>query len=231
MKIRKLEESRFYDICYKYYENCKENFIKRIEKVKNGILLDVGCGDGLFTKQIAKKANAKIIYGIEKDDKLAFKAKEKGIKVLKIDANKKFPLKSNFFDIVVSNQVLEHLWNIDGFYREVKRILKPNGYALISTVNIASLNNLFLLLLSKQPTCFHVSEIQVGNFMKGIKIDMPHLKAFTIPALVDLAHYHGFKVENTYGCGFYLFPLAISNLLSNIIPQYAIFIGIKIRKK
>jgi len=231
LEVVPLKESKFYNIIRKYGENNKEMFLKKVEVIRNGRMLDVGCGDGSLTKKIGSKMGTKDIYGIENDDKLIREARRKGIKIFKADANKKLPFRNDFFDVIVSNQVLEHLQNTDNFFREMRRLLKPCGYALLSTNNISSINNIFLLLLGKQPTCFNVSEIQVGNFLKGTKVDMPHLKAFTIPALKDLAEYHGFKVERTFGCGFFVVPLKISKLLSSIVPQYAIFIGIKIRKE
>lgn len=36
-------------------------------------------------------------------------------------------------DIVMSIQVLEHVWELDWYFTEIKRILKPNGILLLST--------------------------------------------------------------------------------------------------
>ena len=40
---------------------------------------------------------------------------------------KELPLKSNTFDIIFSDQVMEHCYHIDDFYREAARVLKPDG--------------------------------------------------------------------------------------------------------
>jgi len=41
------------------------------------------------------------------------------------------PLPDNTFDVVIASQVLEHLVRRGRFLREVRRILKPGGRALI----------------------------------------------------------------------------------------------------
>ena len=45
---------------------------------------------------------------------------------------KELPLKSGVFDKVLSDQVMEHCMFIDDYYREVARVLKPEGVAQIS---------------------------------------------------------------------------------------------------
>ena len=69
-----------------------------------------------------------------------------------MDLNKKFPIKDNSVDVVVSDQVIEHLTDVvDNFVKEIFRILKPEGYAVISTENLSSWNNLFALLFGYGP--------------------------------------------------------------------------------
>lgn len=54
---------------------------------------------------------------------------------VRIDCNRPFGLKKKF-DFVVAIELIEHLWNVDGFLEEVKKILKPDGFAIISTPNV-----------------------------------------------------------------------------------------------
>lgn len=43
------------------------------------------------------------------------------------------PLSDGSFDGVVSNQVLEHVWDLDWYLGECRRLLKPGGWLLLST--------------------------------------------------------------------------------------------------
>lgn len=68
------------------------------------------------------------------------------------------------FDLVHANQVIEHLYETDLFIKEIYRILKKGGYAIISTPNLAGLHNIVSLILGKQPFPAHVSnEIVLGT--------------------------------------------------------------------
>lgn len=54
---------------------------------------------------------------------------------LKVDCNKPFKIKKKF-DKIVAIELIEHLWNVDGFIEELKKILKPDGKIIISTPNV-----------------------------------------------------------------------------------------------
>src|SRR5258705_54758 len=102
-------------------------------KVK-GNLLEVGCGEGrgidwLMPKVDNYSAIDKIVAVVEK---LKAKHPEGNI----ISGNiPPLPYTDNTFDCVVSFQVIEHIKDDHSFLKEISRVLKPNGYAMISTPN------------------------------------------------------------------------------------------------
>lgn len=222
--------------CYgeagKFYEENQKLFLKFFMKENSKAkLLDLGCMDGRFTTKIAESAGADKVYGLEIDNDYVKKAKKIGITVRKADLNKRFPFPNGMFDMVSANQVLEHIWNTDNFFREVNRTLKKGGYAVISTPNLSSFHSMFFILLGQQTPVIHMTDRQVGNFLKGVKVECPgHYKAFNIPVLKDLGEHYGFEVEEIKGFGFYFLPLFIQKLLSKIMGRYAVFITMRIRK-
>lgn len=52
-----------------------------------------------------------------------------------------YPFKSKSFDMIVSFEVIEHLWNYEKFLLECNRLLKDKGLLIISTPNRNSLIN------------------------------------------------------------------------------------------
>lgn len=117
----------------------------------------------------------------------------------------------------------------DNYFKEIHRLLKPGGFAIISCPNISSVHNLGLMVLGMQPVSFHSSEIQVGNPLYGTKTGdissgARHIKIFTMPALCDLSKYHGFEVKNVWGSGNYYIPNLLSRFLSKLTPRYSIYI-------
>ena len=202
------------------------------------VLLDLGCGDGSSTMLIAKYINASKVIGLELDDDRIKKAQEKGIVVYKADLNKKFPLDDESADVVFANQVIEHLINIDNFVSEVYRVLKPSGYAVVSTENLASWHNIFALLLGNQPysgPCVNTKCV-IGHHPLHPTVDRiydPYLKHNTVlayKALKRVFQAYGFRVEKVIGSGYYPFPKSFARLFCRCDPSHAHFLTLKARK-
>ena len=59
------------------------------------------------------------------------------VRFLAHDLHETLPFASTSFDRVVSGLVLEHLDDLDGFFREARRVLKADGLAFISAMHPA----------------------------------------------------------------------------------------------
>jgi len=99
-------------------------------------ILDVGCGDGVLLYLIKDKlVNYNLeLYGIDSTEDALQMAKSKNIHTTftKTDVyHLTFP--DNFFDIVISSDVIEHVNHADVMLLEIKRVLRPKGKAIIST--------------------------------------------------------------------------------------------------
>src|SRR3989344_1721611 len=65
----------------------------------------------------------KKVYGIDVDD---YRLIKKGYEFKKIK-NNKLPFKNKFFDVVISNQVIEHVNDPEKHVQEINRVLKDKG--------------------------------------------------------------------------------------------------------
>ena len=201
----------------------------------NARLLDCGCRDGEITMEVAQRIGAKEIWGIEIVEMDAAKAKEGGIKVVRADLNKPFPLESESFDVVHGANIIEHLCDTDMFLKEVRRVLKLGGYFVVSTCNLAAFHNIFFLLLGRQPPPADVSdEFQAGVWSANKRRNTSgpcHRRIFTLRALKELLKYHGFEVEKSVGAGFYPLPLLLARLMCKIDKKHSAYIIVKARKR
>lgn len=134
-----------------------------------------------------------------------------------LDFNTKWlPFDDNVFDLVVCEQVIEHLHNTTWFLNELHRILMPGGTLLLSTENLASLPNLFAILCQQAPFSTQAVCGQfIGGWKKGIagegynyKPNHPvysgvrgHVRVMTTGQLKVLLRTAGFTVKNKYGYG------------------------------
>ena len=207
-----------------------DDFLGLLERDLEAKVIDLGCGKGDFTLGVKQKIGCPVIYGTDIWDEGLTEAKQKGVETLKADLNRKLDFKSNEFDAVVSNQVLEHLFYPSRFIREIYRILKPKGYAVISTENLSSWDNIFALLLGYTPFSMQFDEAKVGNPLSPHDKEdfgdcLSHTRIFTFEGLKEILRSVGFKIESVRGQGYIPF-----NLFANIDPRHARFLIIKIRK-
>lgn len=91
-------------------------------------VLDVGANSGEFMKLLKEKRECEV-YGIDVSELAIAKAKEKGFDVINCDAAQ-MPFADASFDVVVLMEVLSHLADPETVLKEVRRVLKPNGFLL-----------------------------------------------------------------------------------------------------
>lgn len=202
-----------------------------LRPVPGGSLLDLGCADGDFTLQVAARAKAERVCGVEFVEPWAERARANGIDCVVADLGARLPYDDASFDVVHSNQVIEHLPRTDVFLREIRRVLKPGGHAVISTNNLASWHNVVSLVLGWQPTPCHVSdEVIVGNpanayeGYEGAVDGQQHLRVFTGRALAGLAAFHGLTLDLDRTAGYYPLPVALARVMTRIDRRHGAFL-------
>jgi ubiquinone/menaquinone biosynthesis C-methylase UbiE len=171
--------------------------------------LDVGCGDGSLTSQIAEIVRADQVFGCDISEEALKMASLRGIKTSTVDINNEpTPFINNYFDLVTACEVIEHLVNPDKMLTEVYRVLKTDGYFLLSTPNLASGINRILILFGFMPYLSEPSlRIKAGLLTrKGHKLtSFPtgHLRLYTLRALKELLAFYDFKIIKVAGSRFF----------------------------
>jgi SAM-dependent methyltransferase len=216
-----------------YASAAQENrraIIRLLEPRRGGVLLDVGCAGGGDTLPLIGAVGAARTIGLELDDQFIDEARGRGIDVYQTDITRPWPLEDESIDVVHSNQVIEHLAATDHFLREIRRVLRPDGYAIVSTNNLASWHNVAALVLGWQPLPSHVSdEVLVGNPLAleearyGEKIHR-HLRIFTGRALTALAEAHGLALDRAIGSGYYPFGPRAARVMARLDPRHAAYL-------
>jgi SAM-dependent methyltransferase len=166
-------------------------------------ILDAGCGDGGLIKFIQEQTGAKG-YGVDISEKGVSLAKKMGVDAKVADLSKKIPYPNNTFDLIIANELIEHLNDPDQFLKESKRILKRRSSLLIGTPNLSFWLNRILFLLGIYPLFLEAStEKKVGlGFMKRIAYGgqlVGHIRVFNTPAIKELLEFHGFRVKIIQG--------------------------------
>jgi SAM-dependent methyltransferase len=197
-----------------------------------GRMLDLGCNDGVETIRFATAAQANEAVGIELVRERADLARARGIEVVEADLNDRLPLPDQSFDVIVSNQVIEHLNDTDLFVSEIRRLLRSDGVAVTSTENLASWHNILALFFGWQPFSLTNTSGRVlglGNPLalhRGEAADewgtWQHRRVFAYRGLRELMEAHRLPVRQIVGAGYYPFPAT----LGRGDPRHAAFLTV-----
>ena len=127
-------------------------------------ILNVGCGDDTYGTHFVDKYPS-----------------GKNVKKCELD-NEKLPLKDNYFDEVLSQNVLEHLTNVGFAIKEMHRVLKAGGILKLTTDNA-----------SYMP--FHVKNgAHMGWYDKSHNYEDKHFSLFTLSHIRNLFLNFNFKI-------------------------------------
>uniref|UniRef100_UPI004048783B class I SAM-dependent methyltransferase n=1 Tax=Algoriphagus sp. TaxID=1872435 RepID=UPI004048783B len=100
--------------------------------IQNGDkILDVGVGLGRLLSKIDKNVRK---YGVHISLSYLKEAKQKGIEVLKSKIEE-LPYLDDTFDIIITTDVLEHVFDLNLCVHQIKRVLKAGGLVLVRVPN------------------------------------------------------------------------------------------------
>ena len=154
-------------------------------------IADLGCGTGIITAKLAQAFPQARLLGIDIADSMiqyaqnSF-AEEKNLNFITADADN-LPFENNSFDIIFSNLMLQWSLNLKNTFAELRRVLKPQGSLIFSTLGPGSLNEL-RSAWAKVDGYQHVSSFVSKNQL----IDDIMSAQFKILKFEEVYHYRSF---------------------------------------
>lgn len=166
-----------------YFQNRRPEMVKFIPE--NSIkILEVGCGEGAFCNSLSN--NERELWGIEIDPNAAKKATEVLNFVFTGDFNTVYDkLPKNYFDCVIFNDVLEHIYAPWDTIQLVKSLLSPKGVLVSSIPNFRYIDNLITEILFRKDFRYKP---------KGGILDDTHIRFFTSKSMLRMFHEQGYEV-------------------------------------
>jgi len=148
-------------------------------------VLEVGCAEGTFSRHL----NASERWGVESDAESARIAGNALNRVLRgsydvVAAD----IPDEYFDIVICNDVIEHMRDHDWFFKSIYRKIRKQGFLIGSIPNVRHIRNLFELLILKD---WRYREIGI--------LDRTHLRFFTEKSLIRSLTESEFIIEQFNG--------------------------------
>ncbi len=144
-------------------------------------ILDLGAGHGAFTKRLYEMG-----YDTSACDLFPEIFKFEEIECKKVDITDKFPYPDDTFDVAIAIEVSEHIIDHEVFFKELSRILKPDGQLLLTTPNILSLKSRIRFLFTG--FFYSFGPLQITNY-DGLQ----HVTSLTLDQYNYVAVKNGFK--------------------------------------
>ncbi len=110
-----------------------EMIVKAADGRIHGKVLENGCGVGMYVEKLAGLGSR--VTGLEYDFERAVEAHLRSSDIVNA-AGEFIPLPSSTFDLILSHEVIEHVQDDHIAIREMIRVLKPGGRAVIFCPNI-----------------------------------------------------------------------------------------------
>ncbi|OYW11315.1 MAG: hypothetical protein B7X34_03330, partial [Acidobacteriia bacterium 12-62-4] len=149
-------------------------FAARLARRKR--VLDVGCGTGYGTKELA--LTAREATGVDVSSEAIEYARENYAKDnlrYELGSATELPFADASFDLVVAFEVIEHLEEWQKLLTEARRVLAPGGQLVVSTPN-----KLYYAESREQsgPNPFHTHEFEIEEFRAALAAVFPHVSMF-----------------------------------------------------
>ena len=163
---------------------------KEAKEKKRGLdILDIGCGTGALINELQKYGK---VVGIDRSEEALNFCRERGITDVKLGSAAKIPESDKKYDAVMALDLLEHLDDDREAMREIKRVLRPDGIAIIF--------------------------VPAFMFLWGVTdVASEHKRRYTKKELISKLTKEGFEIKRASYFNTFLFPpIAFVRLLSKL---------------
>ena len=154
---------------------------------RRGRLLDVAAGSGIAAGILQDRGWE--VSALDISEELVSQIRDRGIEARVHDlSSRPLPFEDQTFEAVFAGEIIEHLVDTSGFLEQLRRVLRPGGVLVLTTPNLASIENRLRLLFGRYPI-----------WVEYALSDQGHVRAYTLPTLRSHLRSTGFQVEEIGG--------------------------------
>jgi 2-polyprenyl-3-methyl-5-hydroxy-6-metoxy-1,4-benzoquinol methylase len=170
-----------------YFAHCRPEMIPFLPSVPQAVL-EIGCGDGNFARNFPD-VDQLDYWGIELDPSAGQTARKMLKHVLIGDYNDLIAqIPTHHFDLVICNDVIEHMPDTKDFLTKIKAHMKPDARLIGSIPNVRHISHLYELLIKKD-----------WEYKSAGILDDTHLRFFTERSWRRTLEAAGFSIEKMSG--------------------------------
>lgn len=186
----------------RYYQHYRSEMIPALPD-QYAKVLEIGCGEGRFRTHLSLPHE---YWGIE-PTALAAKVAEQNLDRVLMGTyeDKKAELPDHYFDLIICNDVIEHMTDPDLFLESIKSKLQAGGAIVASIPNVRHILNLYEVLVKKD-----------WEYKDAGILDRTHFRFFTRKSLLAMLHRHQYEVEFFQGINPYVGDSWMKKLISQV---------------
>ena len=118
-----------------------KHFLEELAVLPGMRILDIGCGTGNNTDLVQKITHGQV-FGLDPSAGMIHKAVKKNNEIIFVSGHGgDIPFGDDFFDFVYLTNVIHHVDDIDGLFREIQRVLVQGGKCCIMTQSHRQIEN------------------------------------------------------------------------------------------
>ena len=195
-----------------------------MSEIKNLKILEIGCGNGEIIEYFRKNDNE--VFAIDVYDQICNSINKEKINFKLVDSAQ-IPFHDKYFDIIISNHVVEHIKDQRTHLKEIRRCLKDSGMCYFATPN----RNFFIEPHYRIPFIHYLPNKLFYKILKSVNkyeedlylLSYNRMKKLFNSADLKYIEYTSFvlKRPDSYNLEFKyfkFFPLFLLNILQIISP-------------
>ncbi len=171
-------------------------------------MLSIGCFDGQIEQTFLQQGWK--VTGLDGSEGALARARQRGLKTTLGDFSQPLPYASDSFDFVFAGEVIEHLLSPMELLAEIRRVLKPGGTVVLTTPNLARLQDRLRFIWGCSPK--HVAPLHPVLYL--------HIRPFTWGTLrqaLEQGHFSDVRLHTNY--------VSLCRMNLPLLPQIAPSLG------
>lgn len=135
-------------ISNEYHNKRLQIALKLVDRYCSGrklLSLDIGAGNNYFSANLVERGFCPVIMDLYDLDQ------HPDIEYVVGDVENGIPFQNEYFDLIFAGEIIEHIFDTRTFLTECIRVLKPGGKIIITTPNLATLQDRLRFLFGKSP--------------------------------------------------------------------------------
>jgi SAM-dependent methyltransferase len=220
------EQKRFWDWHWQHWQDRKtvnEWKDRRHEMVlsfvsslglDNPLILDVGCGPGWYTNKLSRFGT---VTGIDLSEEAIQMARSRFPHIRFIARNLyDDPLPAGHFDVVVSQEVIDHVDDSFAFVDKVSRVLKPGGYLIVSCTNRFVVDRLDEQEFPAQPSAHIGRYFDTGGLKRLLR---RRFRVWRLETIIPIGHRGVLRIFNSHKLNQLLSAVVSDQFLNRVKEQ------------